>query len=96
MALEAVIGQDAPQIGVVAEKDAKQIPSLALEPIAAAEDRDGGRDGRDLISVSLDSDAGRVLDGEQVIDDFEAFGSGGEVDAADVHHLLVLGVGVVP
>ena len=37
MPLEAVIGQDAAQIGMVGEIDAEQIPGLALEPAGGAE-----------------------------------------------------------
>ena len=36
MPLEAVIGQDAAQIGMVAEKDAVHVPGLALEPAGAS------------------------------------------------------------
>ncbi len=38
MALEAVVGEDAAQIGMVGEIDAVEIPGLALEPAGGAED----------------------------------------------------------
>ena len=38
MPLEAVIGEDAAQIGMIGEKDAEEIPGLALEPAGGAEE----------------------------------------------------------
>ena len=42
MALEAVVGEDAAQIGMAGEQDAVEIVGLALEPVGAGKQADRG------------------------------------------------------
>ncbi len=73
MALEAVIGEDAPEIGMVGEIDAVEIPGLALEPAGGAEDAGRGRHRRlSRRSVTLSADAAVVPEAQEIIDDVEA------------------------
>lgn len=94
MAIEAVIRHDAPQIRVAGEEDAKQIIHLALVPIGPVIQMRDGWDGGGFIRIGLDADATVVAHGEEVVDDFEAVGAGGVVDAGDVGDHGVFGRGV--
>jgi hypothetical protein len=64
-------------------------------PVGTTEDVDDGRNRRSLVGVSLDTDAGVVANGEEVVDDLESLATGRVVGTRNVHHRLVLGVGVV-
>lgn len=67
MALEAVVGQDAAQVGVAGKVDAEQIPDLALVPVGRAEHGHGRRQRRQLVRVRLDAAAGVVGQRQQVV-----------------------------
>ena len=84
MTLEAVIGQDAAQVGIVGEIDAEQIPRLALPPAGAAEEPDRRR--HRLLLVGLDLEANALVEShaEEIVDDLEAQRPVGIVDAANV------------
>ena len=84
MTLEAVIGQNAAQIGVVGEIDAEQIPRLALPPAGAAEQPD--RRWHRLLFVGVDFDADALIEphAEEVVDHLEALRPVGKIGAADV------------
>src|SRR5262249_9074309 len=88
LAFEAVIGEDAPQIGMAREIDAVEIPGLALEPAGGAEDAgDRGHEAL-LVGGDLDADALIELEAQEIVDHLEALGPVGIVDAAEVDHDL--------
>lgn len=93
--LEAVVGHDAAQVGVAGEEDAKKIVGFALVPVGAVKEGRDGRNGRRLVGVGLDADAGVVADRKQVVDDLEALLAGGIVGGRDGADLGELGGGVV-
>lgn len=95
VALEAVVGHDAAEVGVAGEEDAVQVIHLALVPVGAVVEAGDAGDGRGLIGVGLDADAGVVADGEHVVDDLEALVAGGIVGGSDGAALGELGSGVV-
>src|SRR5262245_48136574 len=88
MPLEAVVGQDAPQIGMIGEPHAVKIVGLTLEPAGRAEHRSGRRHRRGLVGHDLHADALVVLEAEQIVDDVEALLTLRPVDTADIDELL--------
>ena len=95
VAVEAVVGHDAPQIGVVDEEDTEHVVNLTLVPVGTVVKACDGGYGRGLVGVGLDADARVVADGEHVVDDLETLVAGRVVDSGDVADLCELGGGVV-
>lgn len=93
--IEAVIGHDASQIGVVGEEDTKQIPDFALIPVGTVVKAGDGWNGGGLVGVGLDTDTRVVADGQHVVDNLEALVAGGVVDSGNVAHCGELGGCVV-
>ena len=85
MALEAVIGEEAPEIGMAREQDAVEVVGLALEPVGAPGTAPTML-GTGVCGVGLDAHADAVVQprAQQVIDDVEALLAVGIVDAANV------------
>jgi hypothetical protein len=84
MTFEAVIGQDAAQVGIVGEIDPEQVPSLTLPPAGAAEEPDRGRHRLLFIGLELESNPLIEAHAEEVVDNLEAQWPVGVVDATDV------------
>src|SRR5665213_2154439 len=82
--VEPVIGQDAAQVGMVAETDAVKVPCLALPPAGGAEYADRGWHGLLLVGLQLHADAQIVAHAEEIIDHVEAQRPVRIVDAANV------------
>src|SRR5205823_3881099 len=80
MAFEAVVGEDAPQIGMAGEIDAVEVPGLALEPAGGAVDAGDRRDEALLVGGELDADALVELEAQEIVDDLEALGPVGIID----------------
>jgi hypothetical protein len=95
VSVEAVVGHDAPQIGVADEEDAEHVVNLTLVPVGTVVEACDGGNGRGLVGVGLDADARVVTDGEHVVDDLEALVAGGVVDSGDVADLCEFGGSVV-
>ena len=57
IALEAVVGEDAAQVGVAGEQDAVEVVGLALEPVGAGKDRRDRGHRRRLVGHHLHADA---------------------------------------
>eukprot|EP00966_Prymnesium_polylepis_P059668 1383871-Prymnesium_polylepis.1 len=68
VALEAVVGQDAPQVGVAREIYAVHVPRLALKPVGAGEEAGGGGDAllAEATHLRLDAHAAVVLDAQHL------------------------------
>lgn len=77
------------------KKDAKEVVDLALIPVGAVVEAGDTGDRRGLIGVGLDTDAGVVADGQEVVHYFEALVAGGEVACSDGAHLCEFSRGVV-
>src|SRR6185437_573275 len=88
MALEAVIGEDAAEIGMIGEIDAVKVPGLALVPARRAEKPRDRRHRTRLVRGGLDPDALVELHAQEVVDDVEALGPLGIIDAADIDQHL--------
>ncbi len=71
MAGEAVVGQDATQVGMVREEDAVHVPGLALIPVGALEQRRDRLHGRQLVRVGLDAHAIVKFQREKQVDKLE-------------------------
>ena len=95
VAVEAVIGHDAPEIGVTDEEDTEEVVDLALVPVGAVVQVADTGHGGGLVGICLDPQTRVVADAQHVVDDLEALVLGGVVDGGDVGHLGVLGGGVV-
>jgi hypothetical protein len=95
VSVEAVVGHDAPQIGVADEEDTEHVVDLTLVPVGTVVEACDGGYGRGLVGVGLDADARVVADGEHVVDDLEALVAGRVVDSGDVADLCEFGGGVV-
>lgn len=95
VSVEAVVGHDAPQIGVTDEEDTEHVVDLTLVPVGTVVEACDGGYGRSLVGVGLDADARVVADGEHVVDDLEALVAGRVVDGGDVADLCEFGGGVV-
>jgi len=95
VSVEAVIGHDAPQIGVTDEEDTEHVVDLTLVPVGAVVEACDGGYRRGLVGVGLDANARVVTDGEHVVDDLEALVAGRVVDGGDVANLCEFGGGVV-
>lgn len=80
---------------MVDEEHTKHVVHLALIPVGAIIEGGKTGNGRGLVGVGLDTDAGVVADAEEVVDDLEALVTGGEVDGGDVADHGELGRGVV-
>lgn len=91
VAVEAIIGQNTPQIRVVDKEDAEQIVHFALVPVGAiVQARDRGHRSS-LVGVRLDADARVVADREHVVNNLEALVASGVVDGGDVGNAGELG-----
>jgi hypothetical protein len=95
VSVEAVVGHDAPQIGVTDEEDTEHVVNLTLVPVGTVVEACDGGYGRGLVGVGLDANARVVTDGEHVVDDLEALVAGRVVDGGDVADLCEFGGGVV-
>jgi hypothetical protein len=95
VSVEAVVGHDAPQIGVADEEDTEHVVDLTLVPVGTVVEACDGGYGRGLVGVGLDANARVVADGEHVVDDLEALVAGRVVDSGDVADLCEFGGGVV-
>ncbi len=81
MALEAVVGKDAAQIGVALEVDPEEIPHLALIPVRRIEHGHRGVHRRQLVAVRLDTDAGVVGYREEVVHNLREIRQGSRKEA---------------
>ena len=95
MAVETVVGHDAPQVRVADEEDTEQIVDLTLVPVGAIVEIAEGGHRSGLVGIGLDPQARVVADGEHVVDNLEALVLGGVVDGGDVGDLGVFGGRVV-
>lgn len=95
MTIEPIIRQDSPQIRMVRKEDPVHIVRLPLEPIRAVVQEGDARHRRDFIRIRLHSDPRVVTNGQQVVDDLEAVGTRGVVDARNVGNGGELGGRVV-
>lgn len=77
------------------KEDTKEIVDLTLVPVGSVVQAGDAGDGGGLIGVRLDSDAGVMADGEQVVDDFKALVSGWVIGGSDGAELRELGSSVV-
>lgn len=68
---------------------------MSHSPIRAPKDSRGAGDRTYLVRIRLDSDPGRELDAQEMIDYLEALRAGRVVGSADVHQLLVLALRMV-
>eukprot|EP00321_Phaeocystis_globosa_P006797 CAMPEP_0118816676 /NCGR_PEP_ID=MMETSP1162-20130426/4927_1 /TAXON_ID=33656 /ORGANISM="Phaeocystis Sp, Strain CCMP2710" /LENGTH=253 /DNA_ID=CAMNT_0006746707 /DNA_START=130 /DNA_END=889 /DNA_ORIENTATION=+ len=99
VALEAIVCEDAPQVGVAVEVDAIHVEGLALEPVGRAEEL---RDARHALIAHvaarerLDPDARVVVVAEQLVAHLEALLPRRDVHRSDVHELLAARARVVP
>ena len=84
------------QVGVAGEKDTVHVPDLAFIPIRPVEQTGRCGHGRHFVRIRLDPDPRLVRNREQVVDYFEPIGASREIDSGNVHHGLVLALGVVP
>src|SRR6185312_11085638 len=84
MALKAVIGEQAPEVGVVFEQDPVEIVGFALEPVGCRKQRDDAWHRR--LRAGPDPHANPMIEprAQQVIDDIEALIPLGIVDATNV------------
>ena len=90
MPLEAIVGQDATQVGIAVEDDAIHVEHFALQPAGDRPEVRDGRHRRILVGRNLDADAVVPRDAEQVIGDLEPVRTFRIVDAGDFHQLLVM------
>src|SRR5258707_480608 len=88
MALEAVVGEDAAQVGMVGEPHAVEVVSLALEPAGGIEQPRRRRHRRRFVGRDLDANPLVVLEAEQIVYDVEALLALRPVDTADIDELL--------
>lgn len=72
MSFEAVIGENAAQVGVVGEEHTIHVPNLALVPVGGFVDLVARVNRRQLVGVSFDADSRVVAEREKVVNDFEA------------------------
>jgi hypothetical protein len=85
MAFEAVVGEQAAQIGMVGEIDAVEVPGFALEPACRREQTHCRFDRRVFVGAELHTDAPVVAHRQEIVDDVETFGALGPIDAAKIH-----------
>jgi hypothetical protein len=95
VAIETVVGHDAPQIRVSDEEDTKEIVHFALVPVGTIVEIAQTGNRSSLIRVCLDPQARVVTDAKHVVNDLEALVLGGVVDGCDVGDLGVFGRSVV-
>jgi hypothetical protein len=95
VAVKAVVGHDAAQVGMTNEEDAEKVIDLALVPIGAIVERGDAGDGSGLVGVGLDADSAVVSDREQIVDNFKALVLGGIVDGGYVGDLGVFCSGMI-
>src|SRR6516225_2868010 len=95
MALEAVIGEDPPHVGMPGEHHAVKIVSLALIPIGIGKYFDDRRHGRRLVGLDFDSNARVMLGRQQMIDDVEPPLAAWPVDGSNVDKAPEQAAGVV-
>src|SRR5262249_30868038 len=72
MALESVVGEEPPHVGMAGEQDAVEVVGLAFEPVGAGKNVDDRGYRRRLVGFELYPDAPVLLRRKQVIDDIEA------------------------
>ena len=84
MTVEAVVGENAPQIRVAIEQDAEQVIDFALEPVGAGIDRGRARDRRLFVGRELDADAAVQPGRQKMIDDFESLLALGIIHAGNI------------
>src|SRR5947207_683249 len=84
MPFETVIRQDAAQIRVIAEKDAEQVPGIALPP--AGRPVESRCRGHRLLLIGFERQPDALIVGEakQIVDNIEALWPVGIVDAANI------------
>jgi hypothetical protein len=68
VALKAVVGEDAAEVGFVGEEDAVHVPNLTLVPVGRTVNFHRGLDGAQLVGVRLDADARVIAERQQVVD----------------------------
>jgi len=68
VAFESVVGEDAPEVGVVGEEDAVHVPDLTLVPVGRLVDIEARVDRRQLVCVRLDADSRVEAQREQIVD----------------------------
>src|SRR5215472_9550640 len=84
MPLEAVVRQNATQVGIIGEIDPEQIPGFTLPPARTAEKSDRGRHRLLPVGVELQTNTLVQSDTEEVVYDLEAHWPIGIVDTANV------------
>lgn len=77
------------------KEDPEKVVDLTFVPVRSVVERADGWHGRGFIGVGLHADARVVAYGEQIVDDFEAVGAGGEVNGGDIHHRGEFGGSVI-
>lgn len=74
---EAVIGENASQVGVIGEEHAIHVPNFAFIPIGSFENLATWIDWRQLVSVRFHSDSRVKAERQQIVDDLERQTSSG-------------------
>ena len=95
VSLKAVVGEDAAQVGVAVENDAKAVPHLALEPTGDGVQARQRRHRQHVVGVELDPDAPVLGQRQQVVIDVEAADPLGIIGSAKVHQLVEGELGIV-
>ncbi len=95
MALESIVGEDPPQVGMIGKPYAVEVVGLALEPAGRAIDWRSRRHGHRFVGRDFYSNPLVVLQAEQIVDDVEALLALWPIDATDVDELLEQALWVV-
>lgn len=77
------------------EENTKEIVYFAFVPVGSVVEGGDAGNGGCFIGIGLDTDAGVVSDGEEIVDDFEALFAGREIACCDGAHLGEFGPRVV-
>ena len=89
IALETIVGEDATQVRIAAERDTVHVEHLAFEPASDGPQAGDARDRRRFVGRHLDLDAAVLGQREQAVIDVEPLGTFGIIDARNLHQLLI-------
>ena len=95
MTLEAIIGEDPPQIRMAGEHNAIEVVSLPFIPIRAGKDLDDRGHRRRLIGLDFEANARIVFGRKQMIDDIKAAFAARPIDCRDVDQAPEQAAGIV-
>ncbi len=89
MPFEAVIGEDAAQIGIACEYDAEHVENFALKPSGDRPQRGDGRHRRILVGRNFEHDPVVLRQAEQHVDHFEPLVARRVIGPRDFDQLLI-------